>query len=127
LVIKLYELKGIVAVTSYKALMNGKVIADKVYKADRFFKRMIGLMGKKDIAENEGLLIYPCRQIHTFFMRFPIDVLFLSKSGEILFLKEKMEPGFVSPSVKDCFYVLELKGGTISKKGIGLSESIWIL
>jgi uncharacterized membrane protein (UPF0127 family) len=107
-------------------LMNGKVIAE-VDKADRFFTRLAGLMGKKGLADNEGLLIDPCCQVHTFFMNFPIDVLFLSESGQILLLKEYMPPGQISPYVKNCCFVLEFNGGFAARNGISLSKEISFL
>ena len=109
---------------SCKALIDGAVIAEKVKKADRFFTRLKGLMWKKTINDDEGLLICPCRQIHTFFMRFPIDVLFLSESGEILFLKESMAPGKISLTIPNCSQVLELKNGTICRKTISVSKTV---
>lgn len=106
------------------SLIDGEMIAENVDHADRFITRMFGLMCKKEIEKTEGLLISPCRQVHTFFMRFPIDVLFLSPSGKILMIQESMQPGKISPYVKDCFEVLELRAGVVKEKGITTSERV---
>lgn len=102
----------------YRALIDGNVIANRIKISNKFFKRMIGLLFKKKIEYNEGLLIYPCKQVHTFWMNFDIDVLFLSKTGEILHIEKSMLPGNVSKYIRNCHQVLELKGGTAVKKGI---------
>ncbi|MCX7614972.1 MAG: DUF192 domain-containing protein [Clostridiales bacterium] len=102
----------------YKALFNGQVIADRVNLADRFFQRAAGLLGKRNIGEKDGLLISPCRQVHTFFMRFNIDVLFLTEAGEILHIEESMTPGNVSPYIKNSYNVLELRSGSVKNHEI---------
>ena len=108
----------------HTALIDGQVIADNVKIAENFFTRATGLLGKSTIHCEEGLLIRPCRQVHTFFMRFDIDVLFLLRSGEIVFIKESMAPGNVSPFVKNCFGVLELKSGTVKDHSITVSKRV---
>lgn len=106
------------------AYIDGKRIADGIRKADRFFKRLVGLTGKKELAEGEGLLLCPCVQIHTFSMRFPIDVLFLSETGEILAVEKSMAPGKISRKIKNCVQVLELKDGTVDAESIRVSQTI---
>lgn len=51
--------------------------------ADTFFKRFIGLMGRKNLPAGEGLLIAPCNSIHMMFMKFPIDAIYIDKNFEI--------------------------------------------
>jgi uncharacterized membrane protein (UPF0127 family) len=53
-------------------------------EARGFMRRAIGLLGRAGLSPNSGLVIEPCQQVHTFFMRFPIDVVFLSKDNEIV-------------------------------------------
>lgn len=100
------------------AVMDGVTIADRVKRADGFLARLAGWMGKRQAEDAEGLLLSPCRQIHTFFMRFPIDVLYLSKTGEILKWEQSMPPGKIGPSVRGCASVLELVGGVGNGVGI---------
>jgi uncharacterized membrane protein (UPF0127 family) len=57
-------------------------------------------------------------------MRFPIDAVFLSVSGEILHTELSMAPGRISPYIKGCFQVLELKGGTVRRRSATLSDRI---
>ena len=78
--------------------------------ADTFFSRLIGLMFKKNIEKKTGLLIRRCSSIHTFFMRFPIDVIYLDKNDVILD-KETVKPWRLGKFVKHARHVLELPQG----------------
>ena len=61
-----------------KLLIGNKVFTVKV--ADSFFSRLLGLMGKKEMKDNQALLITKCNSIHTFFMRFNMDAVFFDKN-----------------------------------------------
>src|SRR5439155_26363541 len=61
-----------------------KILADRAEEARSFSDRFIGLMGKRRLAFGEGLHIVPCNSIHTFFMRIPIDALFLDREIKIV-------------------------------------------
>jgi uncharacterized membrane protein (UPF0127 family) len=92
--------------------------------ANTFFKRFIGWMGKKNIKQEEGLLLIPCRSVHTCFMKFPIDVLFLDASGKVIHMIENMKPWRVSPIVNGSAAVLEVSGGAAASSGIQLGDRI---
>jgi uncharacterized membrane protein (UPF0127 family) len=62
---------------------TGAVLADRALLADGPVTRAKGLLGKKGLERGEALIIRPCWSIHTWFMRFPIDVLFLGKQSEV--------------------------------------------
>lgn len=93
-------------------LRNGMVLCDEVKVADRFMTRLVGLLRTGGLAENQGLLLKKCNQIHTFGMKFSIDAIFLSKDGKILHTEQEMGPGKVSPHIKNAYWVLELKSGS---------------
>lgn len=61
-----------------KLLIGNKVFTVKV--ADSFFSRLLGLMGKREMKDNQALLITKCSSIHTFFMRFNMDAVFVDKN-----------------------------------------------
>ncbi len=86
-------------------------IAGRVYVADTFLKRLVGLRRFKELKDDEGMLLCPCFQIHTFGMNFDIDVVFLSRDSTILDIHHRMQPGGISKKVKGAHKVLELKGG----------------
>lgn len=60
--------------------------------ADTFWLRLRGLCGAKPLADNEGLLIVPCRAIHTYFLRQPIDVVFLYTGGQVCSCRQSVAP-----------------------------------
>jgi uncharacterized membrane protein (UPF0127 family) len=67
-------------------------------------------MGKKDILPEEGLLLLKCPAVHCFFMKFPIDVVYLSKDMAVLGI-ETLKPWSLGRIVKNSAHVLELKAG----------------
>jgi uncharacterized membrane protein (UPF0127 family) len=108
---------------------GGAVIAGEVHFALSFWQRFRGLMGRSSLHEGEGLWI-PDTSIHMFFMRFPIDALFLSRadaSGErtIVACRPSLRPwvGIVLP-VKDAEGVVELAAGTIGRTGIQVGDRL---
>lgn len=94
------------------------VIATEVKVAKNFFTRTIGLLSRKSLSKEEGLVIKPCSSIHTFFMKFAIDVLFVNKKGQIVALYENVKPWRVLPLHFTSSYVIELPAGTILDKNI---------
>jgi uncharacterized membrane protein (UPF0127 family) len=71
-------------------------------------------MGRPSIPENTGLMIKPCNSVHCFFMKFPIDVIFLDKEDRVVHIAEGMTPGSISPIVKGANYVIEANAITLS-------------
>jgi uncharacterized protein len=98
-------------------LTNGAELANHVSTADTFFRRLKGLMFTESLPAGHGLLIQPCQSIHTFFMNYSIDVLYLSKDLEIVGLDETIKPAKVGKFQKRAVSVLELPAGTIRKSG----------
>jgi len=101
---------------------NKKSVADKVKVANNFISRFIGLLNRSFLHEGEGLLIQPCNSIHSFFMRFSFDAVFLDKSNKVKFLIKNMSPFKVSPIVFKANKVLELPSGTIEKTEINIDD-----
>lgn len=100
---------------------SGRTLASRVEKADDSGSRSKGLLGRDSLGSDEGLWIVqpplaryvPCPTIHTFFMKFPIDVLFLDASLQVRRVIEDMKPWRLSPWVSTAESILELKGGTL--------------
>lgn len=90
---------------------GNKVIADKLVMKDSFFGRLVGLLSRKGLKDGEGIILNPCTQIHTFFMRFDIDVVFISKDFKVVAVRENMPPWRMSPLYLNARYTLEVKGG----------------
>ena len=73
----------------------------------------MGLMFKKCLSSGEALLIDPCNSIHSCFMNFSIDVLFINKKNEIVHIIKNMKPWRFSSIHFNSKKVLELSAGTI--------------
>jgi len=72
---------------------KGTVLAEKAKIANTSWLRMKGLLGKSGLEHGEGLIIVPCSAIHTFFMKFAIDVAFVDKNGVVVKLKKALKSG----------------------------------
>lgn len=92
---------------------QAKPVAVRVLKADTAATRSQGLLGRESLTADEGLWIVPCPMIHTFFMKFPIDVLFLDSKLTVRRVIEDLRPWRLSPWVLSAHSVLELKGGVL--------------
>ena len=92
---------------------SGKELAPNLSVADTFFKRLKGLLGKKELPHGEGLWIKPCNSVHTFGMKFPIDVVFLDKENRVVGLAKTLRPNRVSRLYSSASSVIELPAGTI--------------
>lgn len=79
---------------------KNKILADKACVADTFFKRLAGLMGKKQLPKDEALIFYKAGSIHTLFMRFAIDVVFLDRDFCVLRVVKNLTPWRVSFCMK---------------------------
>ncbi len=87
------------------------VLADRADIADTSKTRRTGLLKHSGLKAGEGLWIKPCEAVHTFGMKFPIDVLFINKKGRVLKVRRSMPRWRMSASLL-AHSVLELPSGT---------------
>jgi uncharacterized protein len=102
---------------------DGSVVCDRCVIADRMLPRMRGLLGRRGLENGEGLLIRPAPSMHTFFMRFPIDAVFLSRSGEVLKVADNV-PAWRTRSCRRAHSVLELAAGEAARQGIAVGDRL---
>ena len=93
--------------------------------AKSFVARGIGLLGRRSLADDEGLLIDPCKSVHTLFMRFPIDVIYLDQENLVTKIAA-MKPFQLSIGGKGAIRALELPKNSIEKHGIQVGEVLSI-
>jgi uncharacterized protein len=105
---------------------KGTVVAEQAELAVTFFTRLQGLLGRKELPEKHGLILRPTDQIHTFFMAFPIDVLFLDSSNHVVRMIGNMGPGRISPFMRHVKSVVELPVGTIAGSAITPGDELRI-
>jgi uncharacterized protein len=89
---------------------NGVTIANQINIADNYFKRLRGLLGKKQLQPGEGLLLTQVSSVHCFFMKFTIDVVYLT-SDMVVIDMETLPPWRVGKWVKGASHTLELEAG----------------
>jgi len=90
---------------------RGTTIASAGRVADNFWSRFRGLMLAPSLPAGAGLVIAPCSSIHTQFMRFPIDVLYVSKQDVIAGIDRNLRPWRIGRFYKQVHYVVELPAG----------------
>lgn len=105
---------------------NNNVIASKVIKAASLWSRTKGLLGEKSLEPGSAMWIVPCKSIHTFFMQFPIDAIFISRSGKIVGLCKNLAPFRLSSIYWDASSVIELRAGTIETSDCKLGDIVEI-
>lgn len=100
------------------------VLADRIKTASSFGERLVGLIGTADFRTGMGLLLVPCSSIHTWFMRYPIDVLFLDRDNRVLQAVHSIPPFRWGPVVKGAAKALELPAGVIGATGTQIGDMI---
>lgn len=87
-------------------LSKQNVIIENVVEAKSYFSRLIGLMKYKNLERSKTLWLLPCNNIHTFFMRFSIDAVFVDRDLVVQAVYEDLQPGRVIwyvPKAHSCF------------------------
>lgn len=100
-------------------LTRNQMLGSQVNEANSFGRRLRGLMFRSHLELGEGLLIRPCQSVHTHFMRFPIDVLFLDDDHRVVHLISAMAPWRLSPTIRGAAMVLELAAGAAGTTQVG--------
>jgi len=96
-------------------IKDNRILADQCRVAQSAWTRFWGLMGKERLESGAGLIIQPCNSVHTFFMRFPIDVIYLSSEGnnyKVVSIHREMKPWRMDLPVFGAGAVLELPAGS---------------
>jgi uncharacterized membrane protein (UPF0127 family) len=89
------------------------VLAEQFDVANTFFRSMRGLIGRRVFPAGEALILPHCSSIHMFFMRFPIDVVFIDKKNTVVGLLSDIPPNTLSPIFWRAHKAIELPAGTI--------------
>lgn len=94
-----------------------------VRRADGFFSRLRGLLFAPALKPGEGLLLVPCASVHTAFMRYPIDVIFLDRAGRIRRIVPRLAPWRAAASI-GAHQTLELAAGEAARLGLQAGQSL---
>ena len=108
---------------SYRVLNRhrGTVLADRAQRADNAWQRFVGLMFSAALPQGQALVLEPCASIHMFFMRYPIDVVFLSAQHEqtgtyeVVGLVSDIKPWRMTRFFRGARTAVELPSGVIQR------------
>ncbi len=96
---------------------DGRTVCDRCVVAENPLARLRGLLGCRELAIGEGLLLRRAPSIHTAFMRFPIDGIFLDEEGRVLKVAADMSPWRVAGHQR-ARTVIELPAGEARRRGV---------
>lgn len=94
-------------------ITKGAVLAEQAIMADTFLKRAKGLLGRRRLENSGALILRPCNSVHTFFMRFNIDVLFVDRNNSVIEAVSGLKPFRITGIHFNAAYVVELPEGII--------------
>lgn len=101
-------------------------VASNVRVANTHWSRLCGLIGTSasEFQSGVGLWILPCHGVHTFAMRFPLDVIYLDRDGAVVEVFEALRPWRIAPVRMRAASVLELPSGTVRGSGTQTGDRI---
>jgi uncharacterized membrane protein (UPF0127 family) len=104
---------------------NDRIVCERAVVADRPLARMRGLLGRAELPHGVGLLLRPAPSIHTAFMRFEIDALFLDRDLRVLRVAPRLRP-WRAAAKRRARSVLELAAGEAERLGIQVGDRLTI-
>jgi hypothetical protein len=104
-------------------LRDGGFACERCRIADRMLSRMRGLLGRRSLSDGEGLLLRPAPSIHTFFMQFPVDAVFLDRDGAVLKVKSNLVPWRVA-GCRGAHATVELAAGEAQRRAIRVGDRL---
>ena len=102
---------------------DGRTLCEKCIVADNPLTRLRGLLGRRELAAGEGLLLRPSSSIHTWFMRFAIDVVFLDRELRVLRVVESLRPWHFA-GCRGAHAVLELAAGAAASRAVSVGDRL---
>jgi hypothetical protein len=103
------------------------VMGARVGLADSYWDRVRGFLRKPEPDHGEGLLLSPCRAVHAFGMKYPLDVVFLDRHGRVVALYAPLKPRRLTAWHPRAKYALELPQGTIAASGTQAGDHVvWL-
>jgi len=102
---------------------DGTVVCERCLLAETPFARLRGLLGRSGMPSGEGLLLRPAASIHTAFMRFTIDAVFLDRANRVVKVASDLRP-WRTAACRGARAVLELPAGEADKRGLRPGVSV---
>ena len=105
---------------------QGRVIASSVTLAKTLVERTVGLLGKKSLRQGEGIWIERCASIHTYFMRFPIDAVFVDGQNRVVQRVRNLAPWTLYAGCRDAAACVELAAGTLAQSELSDGDVVFL-
>jgi uncharacterized membrane protein (UPF0127 family) len=102
---------------------GGQVVCEHCQLAETVLARTRGLLGRRYLPLGEGLLLHPANSIHTAFMHFPIDAVFLDREGVVVGIARELKPWRVAAR-RHARSVLELPAGACRQSGLSVGARV---
>jgi uncharacterized protein len=102
---------------------DGRVVCERCRVAASPFSRLRGLLGRKGLEAEEGLLLRPASSIHTWFMRFPIDAVFVDGEGAVVRIASDLGP-WRAAGRRGAKLVIELPSGECERRGLKTGDKL---
>jgi uncharacterized protein len=105
---------------------TGETLATHLEVAFDSKARRTGLLGRDSLPAGTGMVIAPCSSVHTFFMRFPIDIVFVTRDGRVAKVRRHVRPWRIAAALT-AFAVIELPAGSLDSSAIARGDSLAIV
>ena len=105
---------------------RGTTVAVQVKVARSYWSRLVGLTGRAGLSEGEGLLLSPCSSVQCFFMRFPIDVIFVDREAQVVRVVPGLRPFRLALGGHGAWAALEAPAGTAARSGTVAGDHLMI-
>ncbi|MGE0057119.1 MAG: DUF192 domain-containing protein [Dehalococcoidia bacterium] len=103
---------------------RNSVLGEAIEVASSSVQKVKGLLGRDCLADGQGLLFKHCASLHTFFMQFPIDIIFADKKGKVLKVASDVRPFKLVAAPLRSFYAIELPTGAIERSGTRVGDHL---
>jgi len=103
---------------------NDRVLIERVELAVRLGQRMRGLLGRSSLGEGRALCLFPCSSVHTFFMKFDLDLVFLDRDMQVKKIVIKVPPCRIVIGGIRSFSVLELESGWFPQHALSVGDRV---
>ena len=103
---------------------RGTVLGETIEVAATAVQKVRGLLGRECLEDGQGLLFRSCSSLHTFFMHFPIDVVFADKNGKVLKSAPAVRPFKLVAAPLRAYYAIELPEGAIERSDTRVGDQL---
>jgi uncharacterized membrane protein (UPF0127 family) len=107
-------------------IADGGVVCERCRIADKPWSRMKGLLGRSELPPHEGILLRPCGSVHTFFMRFPIDVVFCDRDLRVMSVAHEVQP-WRGAAKRGAKVGIELAAGEAARRGVEVGATLKVV